>query len=143
MLSGIEHVPSEDDWRRLGEGALPVLIDLYSDESEPGFVRIRAVSASAAFPQQATHTFLLAVAHADGQSDLFIREAVLALGRAFGRAAVGDIAPFLRHEASVVREASAMALGRIGGSDATGALRAQLSVERDAAVRTSIERALR
>lgn len=143
MLSAIEGVPSDDDWHRLGDGALPVLIDLYADASEPGYVRLRAVGATGAFPRTATRTFLLAVARAEGQSDLFVREAVTTLARAFGPASVRDIVPFLQHEAPIVREAAAQSLGRIGGADARSALSARLTDERDATVRASIERALR
>lgn len=143
MLSGIEHTPTEADWRRIGAGALPLLIDLYADRSEPAFVRLRAIGATAAFPGPATRTFLLAVARAEGQSDLFIREAVNALARAFGSRASADVAPFLEHDEPVVRDAAARALGRIGGRDATRALRARLHAERDAVVRASIQRALR
>ena len=143
MLSGIEDTPTEADWQRLGDGALPVLIDLYNDHTAPGFVRLRAIGATAAFPRAATRTFLLAVANADGQSDLFVREAVNALARGFGQAASADVARFLGHEAPVVREAAARALGRVGGTDATRALRLRLGSERDVVVRESIQRALR
>ncbi len=143
MLSGIEDVPTDAEWRRLGDGALPVLIALYDDPREAPYVRLRAVGAAGAFPREATRTFLLAVARADGQSDLFVREAVLALGRAFGARAVADVRGFLGHGEPVVREAAARTLGRIGGQEATQALRARLAVERDAVVRESIEAALR
>jgi HEAT repeat protein len=143
MLSGIEHVPSDADWRQLGPGALPVLIDLYADTGEPGFVRLRAVGATGAFATAATRTFLLAVAHADRQSDLFVREAVTALARAFGAGATQDLVHFLGHTSPIVREATANALGRVGAQGATSALRSRLAIERDGAVRTAIERALR
>jgi len=143
MLSGIEDTPTETDWRRLGDGALPVLIDLYTDRTAPGFVRLRAVGATAAFPRAATRTFLLAVANAEGQSDLFVREAVNALARGFGQAASADVARFLGHRAPVVREAAARALGRMGGDGATRALRLRLGDESDVVVRESIQRALR
>jgi HEAT repeat protein len=143
MLSGIEDTPSDEDWRRIGEGALPRLIELYTDEGEAPFVRLRAVSATAAFPSGATRTFLLAVARADGQSDLFVREAVNALARGFGRRALDDVASFLEHGEPLVREAAVRSLARIGGDPATRALRARLPAEHDPAVRAWINRALR
>lgn len=143
MLSGIEDTPSRAEWQRMGEGALPILIELYTDRSQPGFVRLRAVGAAAAFPRTATRTFLLAVARAEGQSDLFVREAVNGLARAFGRDASPEVASFLDHRAPVVREAAARALGRVGGPNAVRALRVRLSAERDVVVRESIQRALR
>lgn len=143
MLSGFEEIPSDADWRRLGDGVLPVLIELSNTPAEPTYVRLRAVGATAAFPRAAVRTFLLAVARADGQSDLFVREAVTALARGFGAASVGDLIPFLDHPEPVVREAVARSLGRLGRSDGTRALRARLPRERDVAVRTAIESALR
>lgn len=143
MLSGVEDVPSDEDWRRLGDGVIPVLIDLYGDADQPPYVRLRAVGAVAAFPRPAVRTFLLAVTRVEGQSDLFIREAVMALARGFGAAASADVSPFLGHDEPVVREAAARALGRIGDAGATRALRARLTVERDSTVRATIEAALR
>lgn len=143
LLSGIEHTPSDADWRRVGEGALPILLDLYNDTREVPYVRLRAVGATAAFPRPAVRTFLLAVARADGQNDLMVREAVSALGRGFGATATSELIAFLDHDEEVVREVAARWLGRIGESEGTRALRARLTVERNASVRQVIERALR
>ena len=143
MLSGIEDAPTDADWRRLGDGVLPVLIDLGDDTSQPPYVRLRAVGATGAFPRAAVRTFLLAVARVEGQSDLLVREAVVTLARAFGGAAIEDLAPFLGHDEAVVRDAAARSLGTIGGAAATRALRQRLRVERDDTVRRTIERALR
>jgi hypothetical protein len=142
MLSGIEDVPTDADWRRLGEQVLPVLMDLYADVQEAPFVRLRALGATAAFPRPSTRAFLLGVARVDGQSDLVIREALLALARGFGRDAGRDLAGYLGHAEPVVREAAAIALGRVGGAEAQRHLSQRLPVERDVAVREAIERGL-
>lgn len=143
LLSGIEHTPSDADWQRIGEGALPILIELSQSPSEAPYVRLRAVGATGAFPRPAVRTFLLAVARVEGQSDLMVREAVVTLARAFGASAVADVAPFLAHEEPVVREATARALGRIRTPAAASALRARLPEERDGVVRDAIQTALR
>ncbi len=143
LLSGIEHTPSDADWQRLGDGVLPILMDLYNDTDQPPYVRLRAMGATGAFPRAAVRTFLLAVTHVDGQSDLFVREALVTLARGFGSAAVSDLTPFLAHDERVVREAAASSLGRVGGSTARRALRDRLRIERDGEVRRVIERALR
>ncbi|HEY8426763.1 MAG TPA: HEAT repeat domain-containing protein [Sandaracinaceae bacterium] len=142
MLSGIEDVPTDADFRRLGDAVLPILIELYADPNEAPFVRLRAVGAAGAFPREATRTFLLAVANAEGQSDLFVREAVLALARAFGPRAASDLRRFLSHPQPIVRESAARALGRVGTREAADALRARLPVERDAVVREAIQAAI-
>jgi HEAT repeat protein len=142
LLSGYEQTPGAATWRTLGPEALSVLIALYDDPSEAPYVRLRAVHAAGFYPTPATRTFLLAVARAPGQSDLFVRQAVLGLARAFGVRAVRDILPFLEHTEPVVREGAAAGLGRIGSDDAREALRARLVVERSDSVRLTIERSL-
>lgn len=142
LLSGFEHTPDAQTWRALGREALPVLIDLYDDADAPPYVRLRAVHAVSFYPTPATRTFLLAVAAAPRQSDLFVRQAVLSLGRAFGARAVDDLRPFLSHDEPVVRESAAAALGRVRTDAALSALRGRLSVETSAQVRETIERAL-
>jgi HEAT repeat protein len=142
MLSGYEHTPSADTWRALGTEALPVLIDLYDDAGEPPYVRLRTVHAVSFYPSPATRTFLLAVARAPRQSDLFVRQAVLSLVRAFGARSVADVAPFLTHAEAVVREAAAAGLGRVRTEAARDALRARLPLEADDTVRGAIARAL-
>ena len=143
MLSGYEHTPGASEWRALGGETLPVLIDLYDDAGVPSYVRLRAVHAVSFYPSPATRTFLLAVARAPRQSDLFVRQAVLGLVRAFGARALADVEPFLAHPEPVVREAAAAGLGRIHSQPARDALGARLPVETDAVVREAITRALR
>ncbi len=140
MLSGVEHVPSDEAWRRVGESALPILMELYGDRSQPIFLRLRALAATAAFVRIETCRFLLGAARERGQRDLLVREAVLALARAFGADARDDVASFLSHREPIVREAAAHALVRIGGSE--HALSARLAVETDRVVREVLERGL-
>lgn len=142
MLSGVEETPSVQDWQRIGDGALPILIALSQDADEPPYVRLRAVGATAAFPRPAVRTFLLGVARVEDQPDLWIREAVFALARAFGRDAAQEVAGFLDHEEASVREGAALALARIGGGVAREAARARLRVEPDRVVRQALQRAL-
>ena len=123
LLSGFETVPGADAWSRLGPQTLGVLVALYDDTSERPFIRLRAVSVAAYYPSPAARTFLLGVARAPRQGDLFVREAVLALGRAFGPRAVGDLRPFLASPMPVVREATVTALTRIGTRPALDAVR--------------------
>ena len=143
LLSGIEDVPSDADWQRIGERVIPILMELANDANEPPYVRMRAVSATAAFPRPAVRTFLVALGRAEGQGDLMIAQVVSALGRAFGDRALQELDGYLHHEEAVVREAAARQLGRLQSDRARTALRAQLRVERLPHVRVTIERALR
>lgn len=143
MLSAYEQVPPATVWRALGPQTLEVLVALYNDPSEPTYIRLRSVAVAAHYPTAACRTFLRAVARAPGQSDLFIRSAILALGKAFGPQAVADIEPYLEHPEPVVREASIRALRRVGTPQALAAIRRRGALERDAVVRQTLERALR
>ncbi|MFW5875535.1 MAG: HEAT repeat domain-containing protein [Myxococcota bacterium] len=142
LLLGYEHVPEAPAFRALGPGTFEVLAALYEDETEAGFVRLRAVRAAAAFPTERTRRFLLGVARRGDEDALFPRQAVLSLERAFGARCVSDVAPFLRHHAPLVRRAAARALGRTRTNRARKHLREQLSREHDRQVRRKILKAL-
>lgn len=143
ILSAYEGGPTAAEWRAMGPQTLAVLVSLYDDSSQPAYVRLRVLSAVASFPTPATRTFLLAATRAPGQSDLFVREAVLSLGRAFGAGALDDVTPFLGSRETVVREAAARSLALIGTPAAREALRRRLVLEPDATVRATLETALR
>lgn len=131
MLSSYEDGPSRIEWRALGSDTVGVLVALYQDDEQPTYVRLRAVAASAHFPIPATRTFLRAVASTPRQNDLFVRHAVLALGRAFGEAALGEISPYLEHRFPVVREAAARACVEIATEPARALVTARMGVEPD------------
>jgi len=142
MLSGYETIPGRAQWRAMGSDTLRVLVALYSDPSEPAYVRLRSVSVAAHYPIPATRTFLRAVLAAPQQSDLFLRQALLAMARAFGASAKDDVAPFLTHPEPVAREAAVQALDEIGTDDALALLRPRLQSETHLAVRDALRRAL-
>jgi len=71
------------------------------------------------------------------------RNAAVALGNLRDPRAVPALVTALRDDDPVVRGHAAWALGRIGGSEATGALRARIAAERDAQVREELALALR
>lgn len=142
LLSGFEDVPSDAQLRALGPDTVGTLAALYNDSSRPGFVRLRSVAAAGAFHTEASRTFLRAVLSRPGQSDLFIREGLLSLGRAFGDQAVAEIAPFLSRPETVVREAAVISLSRIHSARALQALRPRLTLESDPGVRRRLEASL-
>lgn len=142
LLSGYEEVPPRSTFRAWGPATLSVLIELYQDVDQQPFVRLRAVRGAAHYPSPAARTFLLAVARAPRQSDLFVREAVVSLGLAFGPRAVDDVRPFLRHPEPVVREGAVIALGRIRTPESLAALRVRLGDERTAHVVDRIRQTL-
>jgi len=143
LLSGYEDMPSDAQLRAMGPEIVGTLATLYNDASRPGYVRLRSVTAAGAFHTAAAHTFLRAVLTRPGQSDLFLREGLLSLGRAFGEQAVSELAPYLSRDESLVREAAVISLTRIRSTAALEALRARLPLESDPGVRRRLEASLR
>lgn len=143
LLSAIDQMPPATVWRALGPGTLGVLIELYDDPSEAPYIRMRTLVAAQHYPVPAARTFLNAAASARGQSDLFVRQALISLGRAFGERAIDDVRPYLTHADADVREGAVLSLSRIGTEAARAALRDRLPRERNEIVRTALQRALR
>jgi hypothetical protein len=69
-------------------------------------------------------------------------QAALLLGKIGDRAASGSLTKALGDENRVVRAMAAQSLGRLGAADAVPALKGLLQRERDAFVRTQVEKAL-
>jgi len=142
MLSAFEAGPSAAQWQALGPETLSVLEQLYDDEGQQPFVRLRAVQAAGHFPSDTSRAFLKRVA-SEGQNDLLIRAALRTLARAFGGTALGDIRPFLTHRTASVREGAVLALGAIETPRARFLLRSRLERERDPTVKATLQRTLR
>ncbi|MBX3247892.1 MAG: HEAT repeat domain-containing protein [Myxococcales bacterium] len=134
MLSGIDTVPSDATWARLGPEAVEVLIAVYEDPATPFFVRLRAVSALAHYPTPAARTFLERVARAPDQSVLVVRRALVALGEAFGDGAFESVRPFLRHPDAAIRRAAVELLVRMDSGRARSTLAAHAARESDPGV---------
>jgi hypothetical protein len=142
VLSGYERIPGEAYWRARGPQTVAALQALFDDERQPRFVRLRAVRAVSFYRTPRARSFLLAVARGPGQRDLFIREALLGLGRAFGEQVAGEIEPFLDHDLPLVRRTAAETLGAIEARAWRSKLERRLQKERDPGVRDALERLL-
>ncbi|MGF1469214.1 MAG: HEAT repeat domain-containing protein [Sandaracinaceae bacterium] len=138
LLSGFEEAPDADAWARLGPSVIPALEAICRDPASLPFVRLRALAALGAFRTERSRRLLLDVARNADSDELAVREALRALGRAFGPAAVPDVVPFLRHRSPVVREGAARALAAVGTVEARRALDARRAVETDPGVRAAL-----
>jgi len=143
MLSAFEGGPSAEAWQALGPETLTVLEQLYDDEGQQPFVRLRAVQAAGHFPSDTSRAFLKRVATESGQNDLLVRAALRTMARAFGSSALADIRPFLTHRTATIREGAVLALGTIESPRVRPLLEARLDRERDATVKATLHRALR
>jgi HEAT repeat protein len=142
LLSGYEQGPTAQALRALGPGTLGVLMALAEDPAERLYVRLRALGATAHFPEPRTRAFLLRVARQDGQNELLARQAVAALSQGFGAAAMDELTGFLHHDHAFVRRVAARGLARIGTDECKRRLRRHLDWEPDPVVRRAVERAL-
>ncbi len=134
--------PDEEDWKPLGPAALGVLEELASDPKLPHPEQARAVASMAAVEHpQATARLSAFLANTRAQAPLRA-SAAAALGLRLGSEAVSTLLPLLRDRNARVREASARALGRLGGLQVQQALEDRLSLEEDPLVREALQQGL-
>ncbi|ATB47397.1 HEAT repeat domain-containing protein [Corallococcus macrosporus] len=134
--------PSEEAWRRLGPGAVPVLSALVVDPSAPAARRTLAVASLALVDPTSGATPIRAVLE-DAKAPAEVRvSAAGALGRCLGLDAIPTLITRLQDPELQVREAVAVALGRLGGQQARQALEDRLPVEERALVREALQRGL-
>jgi len=139
-LSGMEDPTSPDALRALGPGVADELLSIVDDSALPRTTRARALHSLGWFPSPATRGVL--VAALDGSDSFMARKAAYALGTGWGEAAVPDLKRALASDDQRLRDATARALGKVGGDAADAALSERLAVEEEASVRESITKAL-
>jgi hypothetical protein len=135
LLGGYEINTTADDLKRLGDGVDHVLCAIAIDPKVSRLRRNRALSALAAVPSVEGKQLLLFVLHdkaraTEGADELDLHSAIVALA-AFGPEVSRELVPFLAHESSDIREASAKSLAVAHAKDAVSSLRMRLTVERD------------
>ncbi len=132
----------EAEWRRLGPAAVPVLSGLVLNPSEPPARRTRAVSSLALVDPTGAAVPLRTVLE-DAKAPAEVRaSAAGALGLCLGLDAIPTLISRLQDRESEVREAVAVALGRLGGKEARQALEDRLPMEERAPVREALQRGL-
>ncbi|MBI3185838.1 MAG: HEAT repeat domain-containing protein [Myxococcales bacterium] len=142
LISGYERVPTEEEFKELGPGALAVLDELYADASQLPTTRTRAVASMALVDNPEAEKRLQDLV-ADPKVDVQYRStAVAALAHRAGEKALSTLAPLLESEEPRMRDAAARALGRIGTAEARKTLEERLGKEQDAAVREAIQQSL-
>ncbi|NPC86819.1 HEAT repeat domain-containing protein, partial [Pyxidicoccus fallax] len=132
----------EDAWRRLGPQAVPVLTSLAVDSSLPIARRALAMtSLSLVDPAQGAQSIREVLEDARAPADVRANAAT-ALGRSLGLEAIPTLISRLEDREDSVREAVAVALGRLGGQQARQALEDRLPVEERPLVREALQRGL-
>ncbi len=138
LLGGYEANATGEDLKRLGDGVDHVLCAIAMDPKVSRLRRNRALSALSVVPSVEGKQLLLFVLHdkaraVEGADELDLHSAIVSLA-AFGPEVSRDLLPFLAHDSSDIREATARSLAAAHAKDAINSLRMRLTVERDDAV---------
>ncbi len=134
--------PPAEAWKRLGPSAIPVLSALVADPNTPAARRTLAVSSLALVAPPSGAAPIREVLE-DAKAPAEVRaSAAGALGRCMGLEAIPTLIARLKDPEFQVREAVAVALGRLGGQEARQALEDRLPIEERALVREALQRGL-
>ncbi|NTX35339.1 HEAT repeat domain-containing protein [Myxococcus sp. CA051A] len=132
----------EEQWRQLGPQAVPVLRSLVVDPSVPSTRRARAMASLALIdPPQGAPSIQEVLEDPRAPADVRA-SAAGALARCLGTEAIRPLAARLMDREDPVREAVALALGRLGGQQARQALEERLPIEERPLVREALQRGL-
>jgi len=130
----------------LGPDTAELLIDIANTPRETPRVRVRALAGLAFYPSEGTFGFLSSLLHernlignADGLQ--MRRQAIRALGVAFGDRAIDDLVGLRTDSEPGIRQAVAAGLGD-AGARALPVLELWLTTEHDLVVRDAVDRAV-
>ncbi len=143
LLGGFEHVPSMEDWQKLGPGAADVLRQIATDPHELNTRRSRALSALSHFPTPEAKQFLQDFLNNAQQPTLLRRKAVLSLAYGFGPDIIPVIEPFLADQNKRMRESAILAVGNIATPRAKELLEKRLEIEPTNYLKETIEKTLK
>ena len=142
MLSAHDTVASVEEWRSLGDSAVPILIDIAQDLQQPTARRMRALIALGSFSgDPAIETFKAFAIGAD-TSPTLKRTAILALAEASPEKALPVVDDALASDDPLLRQTAVMALAKIPGTQAKQLLETQRARETVPFLTEQIDKAL-
>ncbi|QSQ16172.1 HEAT repeat domain-containing protein [Myxococcus landrumensis] len=142
LLDASQGPVREEQWRRLGTQAVPVLSALAMDNSVVPSRRSRAIASLALVdPTQGARSIQEVLDDTHAPVDVRV-SAAEALAQCMGVEAIGLLAARLADREAPVREAVALTLGRLGGQQARQVLEERLPVEERPLVREALQRGL-
>jgi HEAT repeat protein len=130
------------EWRALGDAAVPALERVANSTAMRTERRLRAIAALGAMGTPAAIEKLRALALGAKAQPACRAQAVKALAKAQGMAAVVDLAPLLAEAKGELCTAVAQALASLGGPDAKEALEQRLAREGQPEVRELLQKSL-
>lgn len=132
----------EGDWKPLGPDALAVLVQVAADPNVPSAWRARAVASMGFVENPEAVERLHALLDDSGSHPTLRANAAFALALRSGPEALSALLPHLQDGQQQVREAVALAIGRLGSVEAQRALEERLPAEEDLLVRDAIQQGL-
>lgn len=142
LLQDPDPFPREADWKPLGPDALAVLLQVAADPKVPSAWRARAVTSMGLVDHPDAVEHLHALLDDPGTHPTLRAHAAFALALRSGPEALSTLLPHLQDRQQQVREAVALAIGRLGSVEAQKALEERLPVEEDLLVRDAIQQGL-
>jgi HEAT repeat protein len=142
LLQQPDSVLNEADWKRLGPEALALLEEVAADPNAPSAWRVRAVTSMALVDHPDAVNRLRALLEDAGTHPTLRASAALALSLRSGPESLAALQPHLQDGQQQVREAVALAIGRLGSIEAQKALEERLPLEEDLLVRDAIQQGL-
>lgn len=142
LLQEPDAFPREADWKRLGPDALAVLLEVAADPNVPSAWRARAVYSMGLIDHPEAVSRLHALLDDPGTHPTLRAHAAFALALRSGPESLSALLPHLQDGQQQVREAVALAIGRLGSVEAQKALEERLPVEEDLLVRDAIQQGL-
>ena len=130
LLSGIEDVPSDEDWARLGDAAVPALVEIVRDRQAKVVKRGRAAIGLGNFDTDTSRQALRMLLVDSTTPSLLLRKSMIALARLEGDGATDAVAKHLDHKSKRVREQAIKTLGELQTAPAQAALGARAKVEK-------------
>ena len=141
LLSGYEYVPRAGEWKELPEEAVSILVEVVENEQNQAYVRARAASALAHFPEEASTKALLNALKAS-QPKILWRSAVKALGFFPSARSAEAVAEVLEENDVTMREAAVQSLSRMNLKEARDPLNVAASKEKIIWLKKRMEAAL-
>lgn len=137
LLSGIEHIPTKEEFQRAGteDQVVGVLDGIARDNGSKLRFRANAAAALGNFPRPDTRKTLEALITEEGLNEVIRRPSVKAYGFAFGAEAVPLLSKVLEFKDRNTREAALRALADVKTPAARQAIEVHSKIETDDALR--------
>lgn len=142
MLSHFERMPDASVFVASGDAMAATLVKLYAEESQPTFIRVRALRALSFFAGEVAAGPLRKVVSDPRVKAVFIREAAAGLVRCADSRALEFVAPLLARHDRRVRVSAIEALMQLGTPEVRAMLLKRQAIEADAEVRAALDSAL-